>query len=87
MDMMVDDKQCYLCGGTELNKRLGRVRDRPLQPVSYEKDHDESEYFEWVAEDGTLYRLKDWTDEEFNKASMVSACKDDDTRAEDIFDV
>ena len=56
-------------------------------PVSYEQDHDESEYFECVAEDGTLYRLKDWTDEEFNKAGMMSACKDDDTTAEEIFDV
>jgi hypothetical protein len=26
----------------------------------------------------SVYRLKDWTDEEFNKASMMSACKDDD---------
>jgi len=58
-----------------------------LKPVSYEQDHDESEYFECVAEDGTIYRLKDWTDEEFNKAGMVSACKDDDTTAEEIFDV
>ena len=56
-------------------------------PVSYEQDRDESEYFECVAEDGTVYRLKDWTDEEFNKAGMMSACKDDDTTAEEIFDV
>ena len=47
-------------------------------PVSYEQDHDESECFECVAEDGTLYRLKDWTDREFNKAGIMSACKDDD---------
>ena len=56
-------------------------------PVSYEQDRDESEYFECVAEDGTVYRLKDWTDEEFNKAGMMSACKDDGTIAEEIFDV
>ena len=56
-------------------------------PVSYEQEHDESEYFECVAEDGTVYRLKDWTDDEFNKAGMMSACKDDDTTAEEIFDV
>ena len=56
-------------------------------PVSYEHDHDESEYFECVAEDGTVYRLKDWADDEFNKAGMMSACKDDDTVAEDLFDV
>jgi len=64
---------------------FGRQVDIILQPVSYEQEHDESEYFECVAEDGTVYRLKDWTDEEFNKASMLSACKDDDTSAEDIF--
>ena len=56
-------------------------------PVSYVQYKDESEYFECVAEDGTVYRLKDWTDEEFNKAGMMSACKDDDTTAEEIFDV
>ena len=56
-------------------------------PVSYEQDHDESEYFECVAEDGTVYRLKDWADDEFNKAGMMSAYKDDDTIAEEIFDV
>lgn len=56
-------------------------------PVSYGQGHDESEYFECVAEDGAVYRLKDWTDSEFNKASMISASKDDDTTAEEIFDV
>ena len=66
---------------------FGRQVEIIVLPVSYEQDHDESEYFECVAEDGTVYRLKDWTDEEFNNASMMSACKDDDTSAEDIFDV
>lgn len=56
-------------------------------PVSYEQNHDESEYFECVAENGTVYRLKDWTDDEFNKAGMMNACKNDDTTAEEIFDV
>ena len=66
---------------------FGKQVDIILQPISYEQDHDESEYFECVAEDGTVYRLKDWTDSEFNKASMMSAGKDDDTTAEEIFDV
>jgi hypothetical protein len=44
-------------------------------------DRDESEYFECVAEDGTVYRVRDWDDDEFNKASMISALKDDDTTA------
>ena len=58
-----------------------------LLPVPYDQDDESSEYFECVAEDGTIYRLKDWTDDEFNKASMMSACKDDNTTAEDLFDV
>jgi hypothetical protein len=66
---------------------FGKQVDIIVLPVSYEQDHDESEYFECVAEDGTVYRLKDWTDREFNKASMMNACKDDDTTAEEIFDV
>jgi len=66
---------------------FGRQVEIIILPVTHEQDHDESEYFECVAEDGTVYRLKDWTDEEFNKASMMSACKDDDTVAEDLFDV
>jgi len=64
---------------------FGKQVEITVLPVSYEQDHDESEYFECVAEDGTVYRLKDWTDEEFNKASMMSTCKGDDTVAEDIF--
>lgn len=66
---------------------FGRQVEIIVLPVSYEQGHDESEYFECVAEDGTVYRLKDWTDDEFNKAGMLSACKDDDTIAEDLFDV
>ena len=66
---------------------FGRQVEIIVLPISYELEHDESEYFECVAEDGTVYRLKDWTDSEFNKASMMNACKDDDTTAEEIFDV
>jgi hypothetical protein len=66
---------------------FGRQVEIIVLPLTYEQDHDESEYFECVAEDGTVYRLKNWTDDEFNKASMMSACKDDDTTAEEIFDV
>ena len=66
---------------------FGRQVEIIVLPVTYEQYHDESEYFECVAEDGTVYRLKDWTDEEFNKASIMSACKDDNTTAEDLFDV
>lgn len=66
---------------------FGKQVEIIVSPVSYEHDHDESEYFECVAEDGTIYRLKDWTDEEFNKASMMSTFKGDTTSAEDLFDV
>ena len=27
--MLIDEIKCYLCGGAELNKRLGSVRDKP----------------------------------------------------------
>jgi hypothetical protein len=27
--MLIDKKRCYLCGGTEVNKRPGSVRDKP----------------------------------------------------------
>jgi len=57
---------------------FGRQVEIIVLPVTYKQDHDESEYFECVAENGKVYRLKDWTDDEFNKASMMSACKDDD---------
>ncbi|MDO9566795.1 MAG: hypothetical protein Q7J15_08655 [Candidatus Desulfaltia sp.] len=66
---------------------FGRQVEIIVLPVAYEQDHNESEYFECVAEDGATYRLNNWTDDEFNKASMMSACKDDDTIAEEIFDV
>ena len=64
---------------------FGKQVEIIVLPVSYEQDHDESEYFECVAEDGTVYVLKDWTDAEFNKAGMMSVCKDDDSLAEEIF--
>jgi hypothetical protein len=56
-------------------------------PASYGQEREEVEYFECVAEDGTLYRVKDWTDDEFNRAGIINACKDDDTKGEEIFDV
>ncbi len=66
---------------------FGKQVEIIVLPASYDQDHEESEYFECVGEDGTVYRVRDWTDEEFNKASMMSACKDDETVAEDLFDV
>lgn len=65
---------------------FGKQVEVIVLPMSYEIDHDESEYFECVGEDGAVYRVKDWTDNEFNKASMNGAYKDDDTVAEDLFD-
>ena len=66
---------------------FGRQVEIIVLPITYEQDHDESECFECVAEDGTVYRSKNWTDDEFNKVSMMSVCKDDDTTVEEIFDV
>jgi hypothetical protein len=66
---------------------FGKQVEVILKPVSYEQDQDEPEYFECVAEDGTVYRIRDWDDDEFNKASMISALKDDDTTVEELFDV
>jgi len=43
--------------------------------------------FECIAEDGTQCRVTDRTDEDFNRLSKRGAFKDDDTSAEDIFDV
>ena len=67
--------------------KFGRKVEIIVQPATYEQNHDESEYFEGVAEDGTTYRVINWTNAEFNKASMMSTYKDDDTAAEDLFDV
>ena len=66
---------------------FGRQVEIIVLPITYKQDHNESEYFECVAEDGTTYRVNNWTDDEFNKASMMGACKDDDTTAEELFDV
>jgi hypothetical protein len=66
---------------------FGRQVEVIVTPASYKQDHDASEYFECVAEDGTLYRVKDWTDAEFNTAAAMGACKDDDTTAEEVLDV
>jgi len=66
---------------------FGRQVEVIVTPASFKQGHDASEYFECVAEDGTLYRVKDWTDAEFNTAAAISACKDDDTTAEEVFDV
>jgi len=66
---------------------FGRQVEIIVLPATYEQNHDESEYFECVAEDGTTYRVNNWTDAEFNRASMMSAYEDDDTAAEELFDV
>jgi len=66
---------------------FGKQVEIIVLPVSYVQYKDASEYFECVAENGTTYRLNNWTDDEFNKAGMMSACKDDDTTVEELFDV
>ena len=66
---------------------FGKQVEIIVMPAVCEQNYEEPEYFECVGEDGTAYKLRDWTDREFNKASVLSACKDDDTTAEEIFDV
>ena len=66
---------------------FGRQVEIIVLPATHEQNHDESEYFECVSENGTTCRVNNWTDAEFNKASMMSVYKDDDTAAEDLFDV
>lgn len=72
----------------EIPEELGRdfeiiILPMPSQPYGSES----SEYFECIAEDGTEYKLYDWTDEDFNRVSRKSTCKEDDTKAGDVFDV
>jgi len=56
-------------------------------PLAQEQDLDDSEYFECVAEDGTAYKVRNWTDDEFSRAGMLSVYKDDDISGEELFDV
>jgi len=68
--------------------KFGRKVEVIILPVPYKQyESESSEYFECVGEDGTEYKLRDWTDEDFNRFSRIGACKDDDTVAEDMLDV
>jgi len=68
--------------------KFGRKVEIIILPTPYKQyESESSEYFECVGENGTEYKLHDWTDEDFNRFSRTSACKDDDTVAEDILDV
>jgi len=72
----------------QIPEELGEKVEIIIFPASqgYKKSED-AEYFECVAEDGTEYRLNDWTDEDFNRLTEMLALKNDDTKAEEIFDV
>jgi len=72
----------------QIPEELGKKVEIIIFPAAI--DHAESEtteYFECIGEDGAEYRVADWTDEDFNRLSQTSAFKDDDTTAEDVFDV
>jgi hypothetical protein len=72
----------------DIPKELGKKFEIIILPVTSGTYNSESpEYFECVAEDGTEYKVHDWTDEDFNKVSRESTYKEDDTKAEDVFDV
>lgn len=81
--MMIVDKDGFI--KVPIPPSLGKQVEIIVLPGSYDQDDDKSQYFECVGEDGTAYKLKDRMDNEFNKASMMSACKDDDTTAEEVF--
>lgn len=51
------------------------------------KCEDEPDFFEVVGSDGTEYKMSNWTEEDFKIMAHINFFKDDDTRAEDIFDV
>jgi len=72
----------------QIPEELGEKVETIIFPVSqgYKKSED-AEFSEYVAEDGTEYRLNDWTDEYFNRVTEILAVKNDDTEAEEIFDV
>ena len=48
---------------------------------------EETSAFEFVTEDGTEYRLAEWTEEDFNRESAAGAVRDDGTTVQDLFDV
>jgi hypothetical protein len=69
-------------------KELGERVEILVFPAAPDQAESEAiQYFECIAEDGTEYRVADWTDEDFNRLSKRGAFKDDDTAAEDVFDV
>jgi len=75
-------------GPLVLSEGIYRMSSNSFQKrlLSSQEEQESCNYFECVAEDGTVYRVPNWTDEEFNLAGMMSLWQDDDTTAEDIFD-
>jgi len=64
----------------QIPKELGDIVEVIIFPVSEGRAGKESvQYFECVAEDGTEYRVRDWTEEEFNKVCEIGAFEGDDT--------
>lgn len=69
-------------------KELGKRVEIIIFPAAPDQaETGTTEYFEFIAENGAEYRVHDWTEEDFNRLSKTNAFKDDDTTAEDIFDV
>jgi len=70
------------------SQRTGKKVEIIIFPAPSSQDETgATEYFECVAEDGAEYRVPEWTEEDFDQMSKKSAFEDDDTTAEDIFDV
>jgi len=72
----------------QIPKELGKTVEVIILPiVPGEAGVGATKYFEYATEDGREHRTYDWIEEDFNRLTRVSVFKDDDTRAEDIFDV
>ena len=72
----------------QIPEEMGKKVEIIIFPADTDYAESETtEYFECIGEDGAVYRVADWTDEDFNRLSKTKAFKDDDTFVEDIFDV
>lgn len=71
----------------KIPKEFGKKVKVLILPASYEENETEiPEYFGFISEDGTEYKIPDWTDKEFNRVSMQKTWEGDDTEGEDILD-
>ncbi|GAH16018.1 unnamed protein product, partial [marine sediment metagenome] len=69
-------------------KEFGSAVEIIVLPIVPSKERlDAPDYFQFVAEDGTEYKVPEWSNEDFNRVSTMTAYENDDTEGEDVFDV